>query len=276
MAANHLAYLDNAACDWPLCLATSFGLVRQSWAGQWVGLPYLLERCADFLSLNQSAQTSTTAGLLATARELAVQIEAESACGTAAAEPPYHNRLHFADVLTAITLQVAIEGVQCKVQDGDWQAALLLIALAHDFRHGGGVNAHAAQMEQQAFDALRPLLERHGMAPGWIERIHAVIVRSDFLLVPENHRRVSGQKFDWCTDWATVLLNEADIMASASPTLGPALGHALAAEWARARLPAHVSVATAQGRRDFLKSIAFSSYSAEVLGAPEAVAAQLA
>ena len=70
-------------------------------------------------------------------------------------------------------------------------------------------------------------------------------------------------------------LNEADTMASASPAFGPALGHALAAEWARARLPAHGSVATAQGRRDFLKSLAFSSYSAQVLGVPEAVAAQL-
>jgi len=94
--------------------------------------------------------------------------------------------------------------------------------------------------------------------------------------VPENHRRVSGLAFAWCTDWATVLLNEADTMASASPTFGPALGHALAAEWARAQLPAHGAVATAQGRREFLKSLAFSSYSATVLGAPEAVAAQLA
>ena len=282
MDANYFAYLSKNALDWPGCLAHSLGYVRQSWAAQWVGLPCLLELCADFLHLNQGAQTPTTACLLAAARELAIHIEAESAGAIATAEPPYHNRLHFADVLTAMTVQVAIEGAHCRASgevegDGaDWQAALLLIALAHDFRHCGGVNAHAAQMEQQSFDALQPFLERHGLALDWALRIHTVIVRSDFLAVPENHRRVSGHPFAWCTDWATVLLNEADTMASASPTFGPALGHALAAEWARAQLPAHGSVATAQGRRDFLKSLAFSSYSAKVLGAPEAVAAQLA
>jgi hypothetical protein len=284
MDANRFAYLNKTALDWPRCLAHSLGYVRQSWATQWVGLPCLLEHCADFLHLNQATLTPTTACLLAAARELAIHIEAESASTSAAAEPPYHNRLHFADVLTAMTVQVAIEGAHCKAQcegegegeGADWQAAMLLIALAHDFRHCGGVNAHAAQMEQQSFDALQPFLERHGLAPGWAQRIHTVIVRSDFVAVPENHRRVSGLAFAWCTDWATVLLNEADTMASASPIFGPAQGHALAAEWARAQLPAHGAVATAQGRRDFLNSLAFSSYSATVLGAPEAVAAQLA
>lgn len=302
MDAYYFAYLSKNALDWHVCLAHSLGHVRQSWAAQWVGLPCLLEHCADFLHLNQASQTRTTACLLVAARELAAHIEAVSAGAAAATEPLYHNRLHFADVLTAMTVQVAIEGAHCEAQcegegqvgvkgevegggwggeegEGDvedWQAALLLIALAHDFRHGGGVNAHAAQMEQQSFEALQPFLERHGVAPMWQERIQTVIVRSDFLAVPENHRRVSGQPFAWCTDWATVLLNEADTMASASPTFGPALGHALAAEWARAQLPAHGSVATAQGRRDFLKSLAFSSYSAQVLGAAEAVAAQLA
>lgn len=276
MDADHFAYLDNTAGNWPSCLANSLGYVRQSWAGQWVGLPRLLERCVDFLSLNGSAQSRTTAALLAAARDLAAQIETESAYGAFQAEPAYHNRLHFADVLTAITLQLALEDARCDTHDADWQAALLLIAVAHDFRHCGGVNAYAAQMEQQSFDALQPFLLRHGVAPNWLDRIHTVIVRSDFAAVPENHRRVSGQKFAWCTDWACVLLNEADTMASASPTLGRSLGEALAAEWARAKLPAHGLVATAQGRGDFLKAVAFSSYSAEVLGAPEAVAAQLA
>ena len=168
----------------------------------------------------------------------------------------------------AVSLRLAIERPELV-------SALVLIALAHDFRHPGRVNSARAEIEQQSFEALKPYLQQHAVPALWMERIEAVIVRSDFSVVAENHRRVAGQPFSWCTDWATVLLNEADIMASASPVFGPRLSQALAAEWELIGFEAYRSVATPEGRSAFLRSIEFSSHSAGVLGAAQRVRLQL-
>ena len=101
----------------------------------------------------------------------------------------------------------------------------------------------------------------------WVERIRTVILRSDFTLVRENHARVAGLPFQWNTDWATVLLNEADIMASASTDFGLALSQALSKEWEAIGFAPHATVATETGRREFLSNIQFSSYSAQTLAA---------
>jgi len=288
VVSNSPLYLDQSGGDWRACLDASLTYLRQSWDGQrpgsgdgardggWAGLPVLVDACSDFLGLGGAAPSATSAKLLAVARQVAAQIEAEGGCGVDSAEPGYHNRLHFSDSLTTITLQVAIESQRLGVDDADWKAALVLIALAHDFRHPGRVNNARAEIEQQSFDALQPYLEQHAVPLLWIERIQTVIVRSDFSVVADNHRRVAGQAFSWSTDWATVLLNEADIMASASPVYGPTLSRALAREWELINFPAYQTVATAQGRMAFLKSTEFSSYSAGVLGAPEQVRSQVA
>jgi hypothetical protein len=250
--------------------------------GRWVGLPFLVDACADFLDIANAAPSAVSAKLIAVARQVATQIEAEGGCGVNSAEPGYHNRLHFSDSLTTITLQAAIESQRLAgdlalgLDDADWKAALLLIALGHDFRHPGRVNSARAEIEQQSFDELKPYLQQHAVPALWVERIEAVILRSDFSMVADNHRRVAGQDFSWCTEWATVLLNEADIMASASPVFGPRLSRALAAEWQLIGFAAYRSVATPQGRSAFLQSIEFSSPSAGVLGAAQRVRQQLA
>ena len=105
------------------------------------------------------------------------------------------------------------------------------------------------------------------MSEVWIERIRTVILRSDFSLVGENHARVAGRRFQWDTDWATVLLNEADVMASASADFGPALSQALSKEWEAVKFAPYATVATESGRRQFLASIQFSSHSAQTLSA---------
>ena len=286
------SYLDNSAGDWRACLDASLAYLRQSWDGQrprpggsgdgeagWVGLPFLLDACTKFLEIGGAAASDSSVKLIAVARQVATQIEAEGGRGVDSAEPGYHNRLHFSDSLTTITLQAAIEsqrpGVDSDSGDADWKAALVLIALAHDFRHPGRVNSARAEIEQQSFEALKPYLQQHAVPALWVERIGAVILRSDFSMVADNHQRVAGQPFSWCTDWATVLLNEADIMASASPVFGPRLSQALAAEWELIGFEAYRAVATPQGRSAFLRSIEFSSHSAGVLGAAQRVRLQL-
>ena len=267
------AYLRLAQNDWRGCLDDSLALVRSSWHGDWVGLPHLLARCAEFLGLQASPMRPTSQVLLDAALEVANRVERDAAC--AAAEPAYHNRLHFADSLTAITVQTAIESAQSGIDEPDWKAAMLLLAVAHDYQHPGKVNTYASELERLTVEALKPLLQGQHVPPEWIERIETLVLRTDFALVPQNHQRVRGVPFSWCTDWATVILNEADTLASSSERFGPALGVALAAEWQAIGFPAYAVVAIAQGRRGFLEHIRFSSCSAGVLGAPQWVQRQL-
>jgi len=151
--------------------------------------------------------------------------------------------------------------------DSAWQAALLLVAVSHDFHHPGRVNRHTSDIESASVEALMPLMTSMSLNEVWIQRIRTIILRSDFTLVRENHARVAGLPFEWNTDWATVLLNEADIMASASTDYGAPLSVALSKEWEAIRFAPYATVATASGRRDFLSNIQFSTYSGRTLSA---------
>lgn len=153
------------------------------------------------------------------------------------------------------------------MSDTAWQAALLLIAVAHDLHHPGRVNRHTSDIESASVNALLPLMLSMNLSDAWIDSIRTVILRSDFNLVRENHVRVAGLPFQWSSDWATVLLNEADIMASASADFGPALSLALSKEWEAIQFTPHATVAIKSGRRQFLSNIQFSSYSARTLSA---------
>jgi len=232
-----------------------------------MGLAKVVQDCAAFLQIAGKPDYAETSLLLDLALKLAHQIETENGRGTETPEPHYHNRLHFADSLTTITLQCGLEVQHGADADSAWQAALLLIAVSHDFRHPGRVNRHTSDIESASVNALLPLMTAMHLSEVWIERVRTVILRSDFGLVRENHARVSGLPFQWNTDWATVLLNEADIMASASADFGPAHSQALSKEWEAIEFAPHATVATELGRRQFLSNLQFSSYSGRTLSA---------
>ena len=79
------AYLRLAQNNWRGCLDDSLAGVRSSWHGDWVGLPHLLARCAEFLGLQASRMRPTSQVLLDAALEVANRVEQDAAC--AAAEP---------------------------------------------------------------------------------------------------------------------------------------------------------------------------------------------
>lgn len=267
MTTQKATYLELSGTNWCPCLLSSYAHLRDSWQTQWRGLPALVEDCAAFLELSAKDIGSQTRLLLDLALAVARHIEAEKGRGIETAEPHYHNRLHFADSLTTITLQCSMEVRHGAVSDTDWQAALLLIAVAHDFHHPGRVNRHTSDIESASVNALLPLMASMNVCDVWIDRIRTVILRSDFSLARENHARVARLAFQWNPDWAAVLLNEADIMASASADFGPALSLSLSKEWEAIQFAPHATVATASGRRQFLSNIQFSSYSARTLSA---------
>jgi len=267
MTSLSASYLDTSNGDWCHCLVSSYAFLRHSWRTDWIGLPQLIKYCSEYLKLATSGEGEEVRSLLTVALGIASQIESEKGCGMDTPEPSYHNRLHFADALTTITLQCGLE-VQNGIEPNPaWQAALLLIALSHDFRHSGHVNRHSSEIEYASVNHLVPIMKSMKLDDAWIGRICDVILRSDFSLVKENHSRVNGRAFQWDTEWAAVLLNEADIMASASDEFGPALSNSLSTEWEAINFAPYATVATESGRRQFLSTIQFSSYSGKVLSA---------
>ncbi len=113
---------------------------------------------------------------------------------------------------------------------------------------------------------LKLILSRHRVPDEWQKVITTAIVRSDFDIVHHNHANVSGRDFEWDLNWLCVLLNEADVMASASARYGPELGESLAQEWRLIDFQPHTNVASTQGRQKFLKQLLFSSPASSVLG----------
>jgi hypothetical protein len=94
-------------------------------------------------------------------------------------------------------------------------------------------------------------------------------------LTPQNHRLVQGADFEWNQAWFNVLLNEADILPSSTPALGLSLSQALSREWMLFGFEGYKTVATAQGREAFLRSLVFSSPSSRVLQASQRCQLQL-
>lgn len=253
----------------------AMAVLHASWPDRWYGLPQVLEACIAFLDLQNHAQTTHSQDLLAAAREIADQLEQLSSSKAAYTEPSYHNRLHTADVLVSMALMVSIETRLQGAMSPDWCSAALLAAVAHDFGHPGRVNSKPSELEESSLSGVLPILNKHRVQAEWIACIEHVVLRSDFALVEENHRRVQGQPFAWHADWLAVLLNEADILGSSFSAYGESLGRALSDEWRMINFPPFATVATSEGRRKFLQSLKFSSNAARILGVQERITAQL-
>jgi len=268
-------YLKTGNDDWNIFLENSFAVLRKSWEGEWVGLPYLLSRCVDFLHLSKPSLSSDATQMLLVANAIAESIEFQFSKISAETEPKYHNRLHIADVLTAISFLIYI---QSKIQgdlDNEWIACALLSAISHDFDHPGKVNQFESEIESKTVQQLQPFLLNHQVPSHWRKTLERAILRSDFSLVKKNHELVKGKNFQCDQDWLIIFLNEADVMASASDKFGLQLGNSLAEEWRLIDFPAYQSVATETGRKAFLRQLEFSSAASRLLKINVNIAEQL-
>jgi len=173
----------------------------------------------------------------------------------------------------SIQLEILVE--MEKKENQDWMLCALLTCIAHDFAHSGKVNLVESEIEKQSVNFLKPILASHSVPAEWQKVIETAIVRSDFSIVHHNHANVTGQVFQWNLKWLCVLLNEADVMASASAKYGPDLGKSLAREWRLIDFPHHSTVASLEGRKSFLKQLIFSSPASLVLGINERIAEEI-
>ena len=261
--------------DWSICLENSFAVLRKSWQSEWVGLPYLLGRCVDFLNLSATSLSSDASQMLLTAKAIAERIEFQCSQSSVETEPKYHNRLHTADVLTSLSILIFIQSKNQGDLDKDWIACALLAAIAHDFEHPGKVNQFESEIESNTMSQLQPFLLTHQVPSHWCNALEHAILRSDFALVQKNHELIKGKKFQCDQDWLNVYLNEADVMASATTKFGPELGNSLAEEWRMINFSAHQTVSTPLGRKAFLKQLVFSSEASRHLQINSKIALEL-
>ena len=243
----------------------------------WPGLPAIAQACIQSLGFAplglQAEVNDELASMLRFVQAVAQDMETLGHSWPEDLEPVYHNRLHTADVMLTLTALLHGQQVTAEPAARPWAAACLAAAVAHDFGHPGGTNAHPFELESLSWQALAE--HTSALPQPWRGRIESLILHTDPLTVRANHLRVSSQAFDWTLPWCQVLLNEADILLSASSRFGPGLSQALAQEWQRAGVPAHALVASPAGRVQFLRSIRFSSPAALALGLPEQVQQQL-
>lgn len=272
---SSIQYLNLKEDLWHECLESSYGFLRASWTGNWLGMPFVLIECLRFLNLQENNLSEAGRGMLAAAKSVAYEIEKHAENLSELEEPKYHNRLHFADALTSMSVQLSILVALKKEANQDWIACALLTCIAHDFFHPGKVNLVESEIERQSVNFLKPILKSHSVPDEWRKIIATVIVRSDFAVVHQNHAHVAGKAFEWNLKWLCVLLNEADVMASASAKFGPELGESLAQEWRLIDFPLHSSVASLEGRKNFLKQLIFSSPSSLVLGLGERISEEI-
>jgi hypothetical protein len=272
---SSIQYLNLKEDLWHECLESSYGFLRASWPGNWLGMSFVLLECLRFLNLQENNMSEAGRSMLKAAQSVAFEIEKHAETLSELNEPRYHNRLHFADALTSISVQLAILVMLKKEANQDWMACALLTCIAHDFVHPGKVNLAESEIEKQSVNFLKPILKSHSVPDEWQKIIDTVIVRSDFAVVHQNHAQVAGKAFEWNLEWLCVLLNEADVMASASAKYGPELGQSLAQEWRLIDFPLHSSVASLEGRKKFLKQLIFSSPSSLVLGLGERISEEI-
>lgn len=267
-----MAILHLTPTDWCTGLHQTSRQLRSAWAQHWLGLPTVLDECLTSLGL-QASDDADISALNRFARGVGSDMEALAQSRPTDAEPAYHNRLHTADVLVAITTMMHTQGVAHNTVAKPWAAMLLATAMAHDYDHPGGVNRSPFEIERHSWSSVA--LRAKDLPAPWRQHMEQLILRTDIQAVPLNHERVAEQAFEWGLPWCQVMLNEADILLSACAEFGPGLGQALAHECVRAGFADFAIVGTAVGRARFLRQIRFSSPAALALDMPARVQAEL-
>lgn len=191
-------------------------------------------------------------------------------------EPSYHNRQHFKDVCTSLTLLLnqkvtLVDHLPCwELHPTDFWI-LLLCAIGHDYGHDGSVNSFPYQLEKQSIERIKislcALQQPSINIDSLMAKIEPIILSTDpsnlaGLLSKFSGRKISLNKIDCLC----MLLVESDLLASTLPKRGLLLGQQLAKEWETTNPKAALVVATPQGRIKFLEYIRFISPHAITLG----------
>ena len=141
-------YLSLKDDHWHECLEDSYGFLRASWNSNWLGMPAVLGHCMQFLNLHENHFSKAARSMLDAAESVALEIENKNQISSDLTEPKYHNRLHFADALTSMSILLSILFQLDKKANHDWMVCALLTCIGHDFLHSGKVNRFESEIEK--------------------------------------------------------------------------------------------------------------------------------
>jgi hypothetical protein len=251
-------------------------------------MPALLRLEAEFLRRRESPPD--LAGAIADAwamlppappqaHEAAAAIERVIfARANARAEPPYHDRHHFAEVVRAMAA-LLVEARRLNLVDASHAAIGLVAMVGHDLDHDGSCVARTPSLESIAAAHADRLAAEAGLGPEARALLGHVIMGTTTAEVGANARRAAGQlppgPFGAQGDLLRALANEADGAASLTPTLGWRLSDALASEWQDEMPEMAARVASCAGRLTFLTHFPIFSAPATALGFPRVRDAQV-
>ncbi len=266
-------------------LRAAFQALRQRWPDEWPGLPRVFDGSLRWLV--QSGYPTVQAGqqrLLRIAMAVSRLIEDEGAQQAAAGcEPAYHNRLHIADTVVAMTVLLrarrwVVGAMGAAVQREE--LLCLLAMLIHDFQHNGRINTQPGEIERRSLEAFLPHALRLRIALDDWSLLNRLVLHTDPASVGALHEAfcaappTASRRIE-ATEMA-VLVTEADVLASALSHPGQALGHCLMRERAALDPDRAARLATPEGRLAFLTFGArFSSSAALHLGMPAQVQEQV-
>jgi len=258
--------------DWNKILNASLAFLRESWSHNWVGLDRVLDECIVTL-FPVNPISKGILNLLDCAREISLKIEKNA---DSTWEPPYHNRLHFSDVITSMSVLLLIVKERTGTVDEYWTALLLLAVICHDYKHPGGINNTVMEIENITISHLKDTWNEWPLDEKTQLDIIYLIQNTDPKVVNHNHKLVENLDFKFDKLWATVVLNEADILASCTAQYGVDLSKHLAEEWRIKGVRTQAFIATPQGRKNFLESAKFSSPASVKLKISEAILKEIA
>jgi hypothetical protein len=187
-------------------------------------------------------------------------------------EPAYHSRKHFQDVCLALTVllsQSLASSTKSEFLD-PWAIShedawvLLFCAVAHDFGHDGSTNKVPFELEKSSIEKTRIFLGQNSSAPGAIKeletKIESIILATDPSFLGALLAKLTGPTANPTRiDCMSMLMVEADLLASVLPMHGKLLGKLLGQEWESSNPQAAASVASDQGRLKFLEYVRFIS-----------------
>lgn len=264
-------------------LSFAFENVRSVWPGKWPGIPLLFDSCVRYLGgvSDQIPQNSRIKALEVCASRIALMHEIVGVnAENADREPAYHNRLHTGLALVSLTalLDSSRKQMQCHPHSlTETEYLLLLTMLSHDFGHPGGRNNFPMELEQKTLELIKPTMQSSGLSKSDQKRIGELILETDPVRVSAAHVKAQKLSFDINKfEWQCVLIQEADVLASALPEIGQYLTECLAREWSNFDAELASGLLSSEGREGFLQYGAlFSSPASGALGIPELISRQL-
>jgi len=264
-------------------LCQTFVNLRKRWPHDWPGLPRVVNSALLQLGHSPGARLPQRyQAMLDCVTSIAQRIEHDGAQKSKVSlEPSYHNRLHISDTVVALTTLLLAQR-SCQGQSSpstllphEWQ--MFLAICSHDLFHSGKINQFTSEIEGQSVAALTPLMQMCGVHEDDQKAVSHMILQTDPTLVKESHQKVRGRVFDdRQLPCQTVLVQEADIMASAMPEIGDGLTHQLSDEWRTVDPSRSKSLLSKQSRIFFLREFAlFSSPASQVLGIQSVIDRQI-